>query len=64
MSSRLKVQLPVCPEPSCRQVGKQPTTQSLKNYCTGSASKGTSHKKRSMVPVEFTAPAPKDGEAK
>jgi len=62
MPARLKVQLPVCPVPTCMQVGKQPTTQGLKG-CVGSVSEGTGHKKRRMVPVEFTAPAPKDGES-
>lgn len=56
---RIEVELPVCPEPSCHQVGKVPTAQGLKGYCVGSVSAGTGHKKRRMVPVVFTAPAPK-----
>lgn len=58
MPRRLRVELPVCPEESCQQIGKLPTTQSLKGYCTGSAVNGTAHKKRRMVPVLFTGSAP------
>lgn len=55
MPRRLRVELPVCPEKSCRHVGKVQTAQGLKGYCTGSAVKGTAHKKRRMVPVVFSA---------
>ena len=61
--TRLTVELPVCPEKSCRHVSKIPHSTARKDYCVGSVSEGTAHKKRRMVPVEFTAPAPKDGES-
>jgi hypothetical protein len=61
MPSRLKVELPVCPEPKCRHIGKQPNGEALKNFCIGSILEGTGHKKRRMVPVVFTAPVPKEG---
>ncbi len=58
---RLRIEHPVCP--ACHHVGKIPYGAGLKGFCVGSATKGTAHKKRRMVPVEFTAPAPKDGES-
>ena len=48
----LEVDLLVCPEPSCRRVGKIPNSpESLKGYCTGPTT--GHHKKRRMVKVAF-----------
>jgi hypothetical protein len=58
MPRRLKVELPVCPEKSCSQVGKVAFESGLSNFCVGSVQKGTAHKKRKMVPVLFTGSAP------
>ena len=55
---RLEVELLVCPDASCQQVGKRPYDGGLKGYCVGSAEKGTAHKKRRMVPVVFEGKAP------
>jgi len=48
LHKRLYVELPVCPEPSCLQVGKVPLAgrSSMKNYCTGSIV--NSHSKKRM----------------
>ena len=56
-----RVELPVCPDPHCRHVGKIPYGAGLKEFCVGSASKGTAHKKRRMVSVVFQGSVP--GEA-
>lgn len=48
LHKRLYVSLPVCPEPSCHQVGKLPLAgrNSMKNYCTGTIT--NSHSKQRM----------------
>ena len=56
---RLEVELLVCPEPSCRHVGKLPHVHGLKGYCIGSLEKRTGHKKARMVLVTFKGQAPK-----
>lgn len=51
---RLEVDLFVCPEPDCRQVGKRPITDvggTVKGFCKGPLK--APHKKRRMVPVRF-----------
>lgn len=50
---RLSVELLVCPDPSCRHIGKLPHQHGLKGYCVGSAQHGTAHVKARMVPVTF-----------
>ena len=53
MPRRLQVELLVCPDPGCRQIGRNPSWQSTKGYCVGAIKDGTAHKKARMVPVVF-----------
>jgi hypothetical protein len=55
---RLQVELLVCPQPECRQIGANPSWQGLRGYCVGSVQKGTAHPKARMVPVSFSGKAP------
>lgn len=51
---KLEVELFVCPEPNCRQIGKRPISDvggTVKGYCRGPIR--APHKKRKMVPILF-----------
>lgn len=50
----LRVKLFVCPEPSCRQIGKRPISDiggKVTGFCIGSIE--SPHRKRKMEPVPF-----------
>lgn len=50
---KLRVELPVCPEPGCGQVGKlaNPGVMGVKGWCVGAEGKG--HPKRRMETRTF-----------
>jgi hypothetical protein len=48
---KLLADLPVCPEPNCRRVGRLPGPLGLKGYCTGGLE--NPHKKRRMETLPF-----------
>ena len=51
MAKSLRVQLPVCPVPECRKVGKQPGRPAVTYICTGG--EGSLHKRTKMELREF-----------
>ncbi len=53
LHKRLYITLPVCPEPSCKQVGKVPLAGRVKmrGYCTGEIT--NPHKKQRMIETLF-----------
>lgn len=54
MTAQLEVDLFVCPEESCRQIGKRPISDiggTVKGYCRGPIK--DPHRKRKMLPVRF-----------